>query len=154
MRVHVAFTPAEAAEAPVGVVVDVLRATSTIAQALASGYRRVVCAAEIDEAMRLRAELPHSIAGGERDPVRVDGFDDGYCAGRIVARLAAERTDAAVAAELLARAYPDPWEGLTARTYGPPGLEEDIRFCARVDALDVVPRLAGTVGDAAEITAA
>ena len=38
MRVHVAFTPAEAAEAPTGLVVDVLRATSTIAQALASGY--------------------------------------------------------------------------------------------------------------------
>jgi phosphosulfolactate phosphohydrolase-like enzyme len=37
VRVHVAFTPDEAAAAPVGVVVDVLRATSTIAQALASG---------------------------------------------------------------------------------------------------------------------
>ena len=50
MRVHVAFTPAEAAEAPVGVVVGVLRASSTIAQALASGYRRVVCAAGITAA--------------------------------------------------------------------------------------------------------
>ena len=46
MRVHVAFTPAEAAGAPVGIVVDVLRATSTIAQALASGYERVYCSAE------------------------------------------------------------------------------------------------------------
>lgn len=36
MRIHVAFTPAEAAEAPVGVVVDVLRATSAVAQALAA----------------------------------------------------------------------------------------------------------------------
>ena len=54
MRIHVAFTPAEEASAPVGVVVDVLRASSTIAQALASGYRRVLCAAEIDEARALR----------------------------------------------------------------------------------------------------
>ena len=45
MRVHVAFTPAEAAELPVGIVVDVLRATSTIAQALASGYEPVYCCA-------------------------------------------------------------------------------------------------------------
>ena len=37
MRVHVAFTPQEEAAAPLGIVVDVLRATSTICQALASG---------------------------------------------------------------------------------------------------------------------
>ena len=34
MRVHVAFTPGEQTPAPVGIVVDVLRATSTICQAL------------------------------------------------------------------------------------------------------------------------
>ena len=34
---------------------------------------------------------------------------------------------------------------------GPPGLEEDIVFCAREDILDVVPRLAGMVGTAAEV---
>src|SRR2546430_1907073 len=38
MRVHVAFTPGEQTPAPVGIVVDVLRATSTICQALASAY--------------------------------------------------------------------------------------------------------------------
>ena len=54
------------ATASVGVVVDVLRATSTIAQALASGYERVLCCAEIDEALALRAELPDSLLGGER----------------------------------------------------------------------------------------
>ena len=54
MRVHVAFTPAEAERAPTAVVVDVLRATSTIAQALASGYRRVLCCAEVEEALELR----------------------------------------------------------------------------------------------------
>src|SRR5918912_4470923 len=75
--VHVAFTPAEEAAAPVGVVVDVLRATSTIAQALASGYRRVLCCAEIEEARRLRAEIPDSLVGGERNAVRIEGFDVG-----------------------------------------------------------------------------
>src|SRR3990172_3456087 len=77
MRVHVAFTPAEAAEAPVGVVVDVLRATSSIAQALASGYRRVLCCTEVEEARALRAELADSLVGGERDAVQIEGFDVG-----------------------------------------------------------------------------
>src|ERR687885_967487 len=77
MRVHVAFTPAEQAAAPVGVVVDVLRATSTIAQALAAGYRRVLCCAELDDARRLRAEIPDSLVGGERNAVRIEGFDVG-----------------------------------------------------------------------------
>ncbi len=113
MRVHVAFTPAETLSAPVAVVVDVLRATSTIAQALDGGYRRVLCCAGID----------------------------------------ATRTDAAVAAGVLARAFPDAHAGLTARTYGPPGLEEDIAWCARENALVVVPRLGGMEGSAAEIVA-
>src|SRR5437588_10358110 len=77
MRIDVAFTSAEAAPAPVGIVVDVLRATSTIAQALAAGYRRVLCCAEIAEARRLRSELPDSLVGGERNAVRIEGFDVG-----------------------------------------------------------------------------
>src|SRR5438093_5304153 len=77
MRIDVAFTSADAAPAPVAVVVDVIRASSTIAQALAAGYRRVLCCAEIDEARALRAELPDSIVGGERNAVRIDGFDVG-----------------------------------------------------------------------------
>src|SRR5437870_11327336 len=77
MSIHVAFTSAEAAPAPVGIVVDVRRATSTIVQALAAGYRRVLCCAEIDEALALRAAIPDSIVGGERSAVRVEGFDAG-----------------------------------------------------------------------------
>src|SRR5213592_4949044 len=77
MRVHVAFTPSEAATAELGIVVDVLRATSTIAQALASGYRRVLCCAEIEVARALRAEIPDSLVGGERQAVRIEGFDVG-----------------------------------------------------------------------------
>jgi 2-phosphosulfolactate phosphatase len=223
MRIHVAFTPAEPARAPIGVVVDVLRATSTIAQALASGYRRVLCCAEIEDALALRAQIPDSLVGGERKAVQVEGFDvgaspreflepraetlilsttngtrailetaerceevvlgsllnldavarasaereavivcagfqgafaldDAYCAGRIVQLVDSERTDAAIGAELIARAFPSALDALNARTYGPPGLEEDIAFCARENVLDVVPRLAGMVGAAAEIT--
>jgi 2-phosphosulfolactate phosphatase len=223
MRVNVAFTPALAAPAPLGVVVDVIRATSTIAQALAAGYQRVLCCAEIEEARALRQQIPNSLLGGERQAVRIEGFDVGaspreflepraetlilsttngtrtiletaqrceevvlgsllnlsaiagtvkgdaivvcagyqgsialddvYCAGRIVQLVDADRTDAALAAELIAAAFPSALDGLNARTYGPPGLEEDIAFCARENVLDVVPRLAGMVGTAAEIRA-
>jgi 2-phosphosulfolactate phosphatase len=79
-------------------------------------------------------------------------LDDAYCAGRILQLVESERTDAAIGAELIARAFPSALDALNARTYGPPGLEEDIAFCARENVLDVVPRLAGMVGSAAEIT--
>jgi len=226
VRVHVAFTPAEAAAAPLGVVVDVMRATSTIAQALASGYRRVLCCSEIEEAQRLRAELgDEAITGGEREANRIEGFDagasprefrepraetlilsttngtravvaaaascgevvlgsllnldavaahaqargedavilcagykdefaidDAYCAGRIVALLDADRSDAAKASEVIAAHYPNAIDGINARTYGPPGLEEDIAWCAQVSVLDVVPRLSRMLERAAEVT--
>jgi 2-phosphosulfolactate phosphatase len=222
MPLHVAFTPDEAAPAAAGIVVDVLRATSTIAQALASGYERVLCCTEIEDARALRAELPDSLLGGERKAVRVEGFevgaspreflearartlilsttngtrailetarrcdrvllgsllnlsavaaaveeedvvvvcagfqggfalDDAYCAGRIVQLLEGERTDSAIAADLLARAFPTALEGLNARTYGPPGLEEDIAYCAQEDLLDVAPQVTKAESAAAEI---
>ncbi len=77
MRVHVAFTPDESAAAPTGVVVDVIRATSTICQALASGYERVLCAAEVDDARALRSDPAAVTLGGERLGVMIEGFDLG-----------------------------------------------------------------------------
>src|SRR5919205_4160129 len=77
MRVHVAFTPSEAATAELGIVVDVVRATSSIAQALASSYRRVLCCAEVKRARALRASLDDAVVGGERDAIRIEGFDLG-----------------------------------------------------------------------------
>ena len=77
MRVHVAFTPAEPLAAPTAVVVDVLRATSTITQALASGYRRVLSCADVEHASSLRAEVDGAVLAGERGCVRVPGFDLG-----------------------------------------------------------------------------
>src|SRR6266496_4325586 len=171
-----------------------MRATSTIAQALASGYRRVLCCSSIVDARALREELGDTaLTGGERDAQRIEGFDagaspreflepraetlilsttngtrailetakrceevvlgsllnldavaraaasddavvvcagfqgafaldDAYCAGRIVQLVQAERTDAAIGAELIARAFPNAPAALNARTYGPPGL--------------------------------
>ena len=226
MRIDVAFTPAEAGLAHVAIVVDVMRATSTIAQALASGYRRVLCCGEIDDARALGEQLGHNaVVGGEREAVQIAGFDlgasprdylepraetailtttngtrttlaaaanaehvllgsllnldavaaaarepgeditvvcagyqgafavdDAYCAGRIVSLLDGERTDAAVASAAIARAYPTAWEGVNARTYGPPGLEDDLRWCTQENTLSVVPRFTRMVGPAAEIT--
>jgi 2-phosphosulfolactate phosphatase len=226
VRIHVAFTPAEAAPAPVAVVVDVMRATSTIAQALASGWERVFCAPGIEEARALRNKLGEGLLGGERDAVQIPGFelgasprevreprgstlimsttngthaivtaaescetvllgcllnldavvsavrergedvtvvcagwktlfaiDDAYCAGRITCGLEGERTDATVAAEVIADRYPRSIDGINARTYGPPGLEEDIAWVTQDNLLDVVPRFSRMVDGAAEIVA-
>ncbi len=228
MRCHVAFTPAEAPAAELGIVVDVMRATSTIAQALASGYRRVLCCADVEDALALREELgDQAITGGEREAKRIDAFDagasprefrepraetlilsttngtrsivaaaessdevvlgallnldavagyargrgedvfvlcagykgafaidDAYAAGRIVRLVGGERTDAAIAAEIVAERFPNALDGINARTYGPPGLEEDIAWCAQESVLDVVPRFSRMVGPAAEVVRA
>ncbi|HUI37033.1 MAG TPA: 2-phosphosulfolactate phosphatase [Gaiellaceae bacterium] len=228
MRVHVAFTPDEAAEAPTGVVIDVIRATSTICQALDAGYERVWCAAEVEDARALR-EADVTL-GGERLGVRIDGFDlgnspseyleprtstlalsttngtraivtaaercdrvyiasllnlaavtdvarsdgddvavfcagvkgafaldDAYVAGRVAEGLGFERSDAAEAAARLARSYVGAEDVFRASRSGRdliehgPELEADIARCARESVLDVVPRLVGMHGVAAEL---
>jgi 2-phosphosulfolactate phosphatase len=75
VHVHVAFTPDDSAAAPTGVVIDVIRATSTICQALDAGYERVWCAAEVEEARALKSESV--TLGGERLGVRIEGFELG-----------------------------------------------------------------------------
>jgi 2-phosphosulfolactate phosphatase len=77
VRVHVAFTPVEAASAETGIVVDVLRATSTISQALAAGYRRALCCGEVEEALALKELDGGGLLAGERQCVRIPGFDLG-----------------------------------------------------------------------------
>jgi len=73
--IDVAFTPAEAREVDVSVVVDVLRATTTATQALASGYRRVVCVDSLERALRMRAH--GRILAGEQHGKMPPGFDLG-----------------------------------------------------------------------------
>ncbi|MBS0265265.1 MAG: 2-phosphosulfolactate phosphatase, partial [Planctomycetes bacterium] len=63
----------------VAVVIDVLRATSTIVYALHAGAQRVIPCGEIDEARKTAAGLPAGTAllGGERGGLRISGFDLG-----------------------------------------------------------------------------
>jgi 2-phosphosulfolactate phosphatase len=226
--VHVAFTPDEAAAAPTGVVIDVIRATSTICQALDAGYGRVLCAAEVEDARALGSE--EVTLGGERLGVRLEGFDlgnspreyleprtaglalsttngtraivtaaarcdrvliasllnlaavtevaaaygddvavfcagvkgafaldDAYVAGRIAAGLSGERSDAAEAAVRLAGSYASAEDAFRSSRSGRdliehgPELEADIPWCAQESVLDVVPRLVGMHGVAAEL---
>jgi 2-phosphosulfolactate phosphatase len=73
--VDVCFTPQEIRPVEVAVVVDVLRATSTIVQALAVGYPRVVCCESVATARELRA--PGSVLAGESACVRPPDFELG-----------------------------------------------------------------------------
>jgi 2-phosphosulfolactate phosphatase len=90
VRIHVAFTPGERTPAPVGIVVDVLRATSTMTQALAAGYRRVLCCAEIDEARALAATEGPAKLAGERRLEHIEGFDFGNSPSEVAGQPAAE----------------------------------------------------------------
>ena len=60
------------------VVIDVLRATTTIVHALAAGAREVVPCLEVDEARQVAARLGvAAVLGGERGGVAIAGFDVG-----------------------------------------------------------------------------
>jgi 2-phosphosulfolactate phosphatase len=73
--IDVAFLGTEVRPAQTAVVIDVLRATSTITLALASGYERVLIAGSIEEAQKLRA--PGRVLAGEVRCARAPGFDLG-----------------------------------------------------------------------------
>jgi len=90
VRVHVAFTPGELTPAPVGIVVDVLRATSTMTQALAAGYRRVLCTAEIEDARALADREGPAKLAGERRLEHIPGFDFGNSPREVAGEPAAE----------------------------------------------------------------
>lgn len=60
------------------VVIDLLRATSTICQALAAGASEVVPYLEIDDALAAASkDRSNVVLGGERHGKRIDGFDLG-----------------------------------------------------------------------------
>jgi 2-phosphosulfolactate phosphatase len=79
VRIHLLpaqFEPAELVGG-VAVVIDVLRASTTIAVALANGAACVIPCADVDTARRLAARevAGQALLGGERGGVRIDGFD-------------------------------------------------------------------------------
>ena len=60
------------------VVIDLLRASTTIASALAVGAECVVPCLDVEEARRVAASIGASaVLGGEREGLRIDGFDLG-----------------------------------------------------------------------------
>ena len=231
-RLGLRFTPGEVRDGDLkgaGVaVVDVLRATSVLAQAVAEGAARIVPAGSVESARALRESSPDgTLLCGERDGRRIPGFDLGnspfeysrsavsgrtlvFCStngSRALVRcasapevFAASFVNAGVAAErllsvrrdllvvcagyeeqpcvedtamggllvdrllrsdpsldaddaaLLARTVWRAWEGRIdallsgsrhGRTLASLGFGEDLAFCGRLDALDVLPELRG-----------
>ncbi|MEY3032936.1 MAG: putative 2-phosphosulfolactate phosphatase [Planctomycetota bacterium] len=70
--------PAAAVAGGVAVVIDVLRASTTIVTALAEGAAFVLPTSSVAEAQRQRQQLPPgTLLGGERGGVRIAGFDLG-----------------------------------------------------------------------------
>ena len=59
------------------IVMDVLRATSTIVPALNNGAKRIIPVETVEEAVALKRRYADSLLGGERGGVRQGGFDFG-----------------------------------------------------------------------------
>jgi 2-phosphosulfolactate phosphatase len=208
--IDVAVTRAEIRSAPTIVVIDALRATSTIVQALAGGYERVACFRRHESA--LASAAPDRVLAGEVECLAPPGFDLGnsprdvidpggtelalattngagaivaaaatgatvligallnldavverlkgdiliacagtegrpsiedlWVAGRIAARLTGPRSDAALAAEAVARSGPARRvfeTGRAAARLRAVGLGDDIAWCARESEIDIVP---------------
>ncbi len=83
MILDVFFTPGELPSTSLGdstvVVVDVLRATSTMVEALANGAKSIFAVPTVDEAARIAQNIgrDQTLLTGERKCVRIDGFDLG-----------------------------------------------------------------------------
>jgi len=83
MRLDVLLTPGELAPGDIAdrtvVVLDVLRASTSVVEALAAGARAVYPVASIEEALRLANTLGRDevLLAGERKALRIEGFDLG-----------------------------------------------------------------------------
>lgn len=95
LRVY--FTPAElggrVAEGRTAVVIDVLRATSCIVEAMANGAATIFPTESIDDAMALRSSLDRdrTLLCGERKGLRIDGFDLGNSPAEFVPEVVEEK---------------------------------------------------------------
>ena len=82
-KIDLYFTPAEVQDGDLTdklvIVIDVLRASTTTAVALANGAREIIPVASIDAAGELKQKLgkEHVLLCGERDGVKIEGFDLG-----------------------------------------------------------------------------
>lgn len=75
----------------VAVVIDVLRASTSLTVARAAGAARVMAVATPDEARRMRERIPEALLCGEREGLRIPGFDLGnspfeYTAAKVAGR--------------------------------------------------------------------
>src|SRR2546430_9634775 len=100
MRIDVYFTPLGFNAGDVSgrgvVVIDVLRATTSVVTALANGAKAVIPAATSEEAVRLASNLEKDgvLLAGERKSVKIEGFALGNSPREMVpAVVAGENTD-------------------------------------------------------------
>ena len=98
MRIDVYFTPLGPKEADFAgrgvIVIDVLRATTTIVTALAHGAKAVVPAATSEEAVRLTANLERNgyLLAGERRSLKIEGFQLGNSPREMAAAVVGGKT--------------------------------------------------------------
>jgi len=118
VRIDVALTPADLARQDLAgqavFVVDILRATTTIAAALHHGATAIVPVATPEAARQVAGEIPGAILAGERECVRIPGFDLGNSplemrprtvGGRVVVLCTTNGTGAFAAAARAAHVY-------------------------------------------------
>lgn len=74
------------------VVVDVFRAYTTAAEALARGAEKIILVAEVDEALELRERGMGDLCAGEVGGMRPDGFDFGNSPSELAAADVAGKT--------------------------------------------------------------
>jgi 2-phosphosulfolactate phosphatase len=77
MRIDAALSPAESREAEVVILVDTLRATTTLTTMVERGMDLILVAGSTDEARKLKERHPEFLLCGEEKGIRPDGFDFG-----------------------------------------------------------------------------
>lgn len=96
------------------VVADILRATSVVTRALASGITEILPCLELDEAISLARATPGSLLCGERQGLKPDGFDLGnspgdytqaLCQGRKIVMTTTNGTRALIASASAGQIY-------------------------------------------------
>jgi len=93
MRIHAADFVAGAASARgVAIVIDVFRACSLQAHALAAGAEAVIPVEGVEEAQTLKLRHPQWLLAGERHARRLPGFDCGNSPSEVLAAKLAGRT--------------------------------------------------------------